>query len=339
MEDRKLEMLLHKRILGELSTAEQEILGNTLKDIDGDVSNEISTIWDVAKDFKPSVSFNSDKAFGSLLDRISAESDSIDRTSSTPNIIATDTLLKKEAKVFNLFSIRNMARIAAVFVFGLVSFITYDSIKYDILTAGDQTTYAMLDDGSSVWLAPGSSIKYNASFANNRSLELTGKAFFDVARDEEHPFEIVADGIDVMVLGTSFTVDEKASLVSVKSGKVSVSKEDDSVLLSKGQKASLQNDKLEVKESNEKEFSWINPILSFDNTPLDQVIKELSVHFNVDISYKGRTDLSKCPFTATNLSGTSLDDVISILKATYSMEVEISKENSKKIIFSRVRCR
>lgn len=88
-----------------------------------------------------------------------------------------------------------------------------------------------LSDGSSVKLLPESSIKYPVSFIGaKREVYLSGKAFFDITKDPEHPFLVYTQDIATKVLGTSFWVDatyeQEGIEVSVVTGRVSVFERD-----------------------------------------------------------------------------------------------------------------
>jgi transmembrane sensor len=85
-----------------------------------------------------------------------------------------------------------------------------------------------LSDGSTVMLQPGSAITYPEKFEGpDRTVHLSGEAFFDVRRDESRPFIVYSNEIITKVLGTSFTIkaydSESEIIVAVKTGKVSVS--------------------------------------------------------------------------------------------------------------------
>src|SRR5699024_4274881 len=64
---------------------------------------------------------------------------------------------------------------------------------------------------------------------NRRSVTLNGEAYFDVARDPDHPFVVYANGSTVTVLGTEFNVKADSTAgnvqVAVVEGKVSLKKE------------------------------------------------------------------------------------------------------------------
>jgi len=84
-----------------------------------------------------------------------------------------------------------------------------------------------LPDGSSVLLHPKSSIKYSRIAGGSREVRLTGKAFFEVAKDPACPFLVYSGEMVTKVIGTSFTITAYSSdadfSVAVKTGKVAVS--------------------------------------------------------------------------------------------------------------------
>lgn len=64
-----------------------------------------------------------------------------------------------------------------------------------------------LPDGSQVWINSGSKLIYATSFkGNTRDVQLEGEAYFDVVKDASHPFIVHTSGIDIKVLGTAFNV-------------------------------------------------------------------------------------------------------------------------------------
>ena len=65
----------------------------------------------------------------------------------------------------------------------------------------------ILPDGSVVWLNAGSSLSYTGNFKGLiREVYLKGEGFFDVVKQDNHPFIVHANGIDIKVLGTAFDV-------------------------------------------------------------------------------------------------------------------------------------
>jgi ferric-dicitrate binding protein FerR (iron transport regulator) len=76
-----------------------------------------------------------------------------------------------------------------------------------IFTGNGSRTHLTLPDGTIVWLNAGSRINYEKNFGTSeRTVSLTGEAFFDVAPNASKPFVIHTARIDIRVLGTSFNV-------------------------------------------------------------------------------------------------------------------------------------
>jgi len=77
----------------------------------------------------------------------------------------------------------------------------------EIRTANGFRTHLTLPDGTLVWLNAGSRLTYGKNFnRSRREVSLTGEAFFDVAKNDQKPFLIHTNRIDIQVLGTSFNV-------------------------------------------------------------------------------------------------------------------------------------
>jgi ferric-dicitrate binding protein FerR (iron transport regulator) len=106
-----------------------------------------------------------------------------------------------------------------------------------------------LPDGTVVMLNGDSRIAYNAdAFSENRLLQLSGEAFFDVAPDAQHPFVIQTSSISIRVLGTAFNVrayaNEKTVQTALIRGAVEVTlrnKAQNSVVLKPRQKLVVLN--------------------------------------------------------------------------------------------------
>jgi ferric-dicitrate binding protein FerR (iron transport regulator) len=95
-----------------------------------------------------------------------------------------------------------------------------------------------LADGTNIWLAPSSKLSYRK---NSREITLQGEAFFDVAKDDQHPFIVHTGKTNTTVLGTTFNVQAYKDRTDIEivllSGKVSVDAYNNKVLLSPYQRA------------------------------------------------------------------------------------------------------
>lgn len=65
-----------------------------------------------------------------------------------------------------------------------------------------------LPDGTLVWLNADSKLSFdlNMKEKDERSVTLSGEAFFEVAHDKKHPFVVHTDKMSVKVLGTAFNI-------------------------------------------------------------------------------------------------------------------------------------
>lgn len=83
---------------------------------------------------------------------------------------------------------------------------TDNNVK-EIITKAGFHSKVILPDSSVVWLNGGSRLTYDKAFNQAlREVELTGEAFFDVAKNPAKPFIIHTRQMDIKVLGTAFNV-------------------------------------------------------------------------------------------------------------------------------------
>jgi transmembrane sensor len=116
-------------------------------------------------------------------------------------------------------------------------------IAYNILTTPKGGQYQMtLSDGSRVWLNAASSIRFPVTFTGKqRPVEITGEAYFEVAKNPNQPFVVSLNGMEIKVLGTHFNVngypDEEGIKTTLLEGSVKISKGQATVVLAPGQQA------------------------------------------------------------------------------------------------------
>ena len=168
-----------------------------------------------------------------------------------------------------------------------------------IVTLASQKQVIELPDGSQVILNSASKIKYNAKkWDEERKIVLSGEAFFEVKKGNRFVVETKHGSVEV--LGTSFNVYERETFeVICFTGKVRVNsmKTKRSVNLTPGKKASLVGDSfIEEAIENEIEPSWINGESRFINAPLERVIQELEIQYNIKFVY---SELPQIRFSGT----------------------------------------
>jgi hypothetical protein len=158
---------------------------------------------------------------------------------------------------------------------------------------------ATLTDGTKVWLNAASSIRFPVGFAENeRSVEITGEVYFEVAKNAGKPFRVQTATSVVEVLGTHFNVnaynDEQVVKTTLVEGKVRVNTTGSSVYLKPGQQSSvLQSGKIKV-ETNadvEEARAWKNGSFQFKSADLKTILRQIARWYDVDIIYKGDVNL------------------------------------------------
>jgi len=242
----------------------------------------------------------------------------------------------------NSFQWKNVLKYAAILVFVLAtSIVTYQKFSVDDKQTLVQTTYGEhkeieLPDGSLVWLNASSKLSYFE--ASPREIYLEGEAYFEVAKDKKHPFIVsTKDKLNVKALGTSFNVKAytKTDLTEtiLFTGKVEVSSDKyfkDRILM-------LPKDKVTFSKKNNKvvkskaEFmtssiAWKEGRIAFKNKPFKEIANDLSIQYNVKISFKNKKT-SNSKFTGSFDKSTSVTEILETLKLSKHFEYEKLEDN------------
>jgi ferric-dicitrate binding protein FerR (iron transport regulator) len=87
------------------------------------------------------------------------------------------------------------------------SFETFISQEYSVQAQKGERAAILLPDGTKVYLNSESTLSYPTSFAlNNRTVRLSGEAYFEVTHDEKSPFVVHTPTAQIKVLGTTFNL-------------------------------------------------------------------------------------------------------------------------------------
>ncbi|PBJ16059.1 FecR family protein [Flavobacterium sp. ACN6] len=196
-----------------------------------------------------------------------------------------------------------------------------------------------LSDGTLVSLNSGTTFRYPEQFGINgkRNVYLTGEAFFEVAKDKEHPFIVHSDQAAIEVLGTRFNVsaypeDKTVSSVLVE-GSIQMCEESNSinaVLLKPSQMAVWQSEsKKIVTKTVDVSFyeAWTQGELAFKDTPFAAIAKIIERTYDVEIINENAV-LAKQSFTGSiKISESSVANILDLLKRDTPFNYSI-KENT-----------
>jgi len=208
-------------------------------------------------------------------------------------------------------------------------------IVYNTISTPKGGQYQLeLPDGSQVWLNATSSIHFPTSFVGKeRRVEITGEAYFEVAKNRDMPFIVTVNGAEVQVLGTHFNVNAYSDEDNVKTtlleGSVRFVSRANINMLKPGQQSQLAGDGLIKVVSNvdvDEVVAWKNGMFDFDNAGIETVMRQLSRWYDVEIEYKGKTDDL---FIAEMRRNIKLSDALKALELTGKVKFDIQ---GKKII-------
>ena len=194
-------------------------------------------------------------------------------------------------------------------------------VVYNTLTTPKGGQYqVVLPDGSKVWLNAASSLHFPSAFpGRDRVVELTGEAYFEVAKNKKKPFHVRVGNMSVNVLGTHFNVnayaDENAIKTSLLEGKVKIIRGNTSGILKPGQQGVLNNneDKIEINNANlEEVMAWKNGIFQFEGAGITSIMKEIGRWYNVEIVYAGKIPVRR--FEGKISRDSQLSEVLRILE-------------------------
>jgi len=189
-----------------------------------------------------------------------------------------------------------------------------------------------LPDGTNVWLNAASSLRYPSAFkGSERKVELSGEAYFEVAKNKKMPFRVISNTQTVEVLGTHFNVnsylDEADTKTTLLEGSVRVKRNNSAaaVVIRPGQQASVKqnvNDKINVAEADMEEvMAWKNNYFRFNNENIESVMRKISRWYNVDVEYKGA--ISDEEFNGTISRSKNIVQVLEMLEGTKSIHFKI----------------
>ena len=176
------------------------------------------------------------------------------------------------------------------------------SATYNLLTTPRAGQFTLiLPDGTKVWLNNASSLRYPVWFTGaTREVDLTGEAYFEVAKDAAHPFRVHihdspagSDGGAIDVLGTSFNImaysDENAERATLVDGSIRYSHGGNSALLKPAEQSVLdaQGDLKTLHRVNVDEITaWKNGYFHFDHASLETTMRQLARWYDVTVDYQ-----------------------------------------------------
>jgi transmembrane sensor len=185
-----------------------------------------------------------------------------------------------------------------------------------------------LEDGTKVWLNAASSLEYPVAFnGGDRTVRLTGEAYFEVAKNATKPFFVQVNGMTVQVLGTNFNInayaEEKRFTTTLLEGAVRVVAGNQRLTLAPGEQTSLEQGILQRASGDaEDAIAWKNGIFTFKNHELAAVMRDISRWYDVNIIYDKGID-EKIHVTGAMRRQDNLIQALKILELTADLHFTV----------------
>ena len=227
------------------------------------------------------------------------------------------------------------ATVAAAFLAGLVfaggiawGLLSNKLSDYEVITAAGQRAQTVLPDGSRVWLNASSKLVYHNSFwSSDRQIDLSGEAYFEVAKDSGKPFQVEMNGASITVLGTHFNVKADAEsddiTATLVEGSIRFEGAKQNIVMTPNQQLtfSRSTNKVDVKQIDTDTFTaWKDGLLKYKSIPFTKLIENLKDMYQVEI----RIDDERLADPSVTVSGTfdqrqSFDQILKVI--SYSLPV------------------
>lgn len=281
MEEQEIYTLITRYLAKQTTTEESEQIADWIAESghNEQIFEEIKLVWQATKSASDA---NLSVPLNKLKSRIAQES-------------------AKSGKKVRKLSLKWFTIAASVMMFAVLGGLAihwYWRTSNKLLTvtaSASQKRKVLLEDGTTVYLAPQSSLKYPDHFALKRTVELHGQAYFEVSKNKHRPFIVHTAKLDVQVLGTHFNINSYINLpsttVSLLEGKVKVSVPDDGIdeyMLSPGQELTLNHANHQVYRyalDSASVTGWMSNTLVFKNEKLAVAAKRIEQMYGVKVVF------------------------------------------------------
>ncbi|MFT7034119.1 MAG: transmembrane sensor [Cyclobacteriaceae bacterium] len=196
-----------------------------------------------------------------------------------------------------------------------------------------------LSDGTKIWINSETTLKYPVQFVGEeRNVELTGEAYFDVAHNESKPFHVISGDQSIEVLGTEFNVssykDDEHIVTTLVEGKVKVyrtiaSKENQILLPNQQSSMNRASGEITSKVVDPQNFiAWKSGVFYFQDQTFDSMVKVLSRWYDIDVFYENES-VRDIKFTGRFKRYDDFEKVIKLIEKTDEVKFKI---NGKTVI-------
>ena len=306
-----IDHIIHKFLLNKESAEEREILESwkTESQANLEALESIQTNWEQYELLKDYNNYDSSKAWNSVSQKIE------------PSQASLLNLWLKVAAVFLLF---------CGSVYYLKVYNASKPLENKVILADQAVLQHTLEDQSVIWLNNKSALDYSDFNSNNRKISFTqGEAYFDIANDPQHPFEIQLKDKVVKVLGTEFNIlnTEQGFRIDVIEGLVAILDGKRIIELEAGETLISDDISMSKATSNSPNItSWKTKELAFKNSNIIELARDLSKYYQVDFALDQTVKEAPCLIN-TKFTDESIEEVLKELETVYGFEFNINGAN------------
>lgn len=186
----------------------------------------------------------------------------------------------------------------------------------------------VLTDGTKVWMNAASQLTISPNFnLNNRTISLSGEAFFEVKENKKLPFIIHGKNQDIKVLGTVFNVntyeDEQYAKTTLVSGSLHVNQ----LVLKPNEQAILNQKNLQIHKQEVDAMastSWKDGVFDLDGLNFEECMRIIGRWYDLDVQYQGV--IPKVDLRGKMSRGVKLSTFLDFIQQNTGVKTELLKD-------------
>jgi transmembrane sensor len=248
-------------------------------------------------------------------------------------------MIYRNRKKIQLWQYLAAASVLLLFITGTWLFVRISSNDNKVSVIETQNSLGIkskitLSDGTVVYLNTGSRITYPSRFTGNKRLvNLTGEAYFEVAKDKEHPFIVKTDSLSIQVMGTHFDVkaynEDDEITATLAEGSISISGNCLSSIVMKPDQQLVymkKDGKFLIRMVDAKSYStWKDGEFYFEKENFPDIARKLEREFNITINIKSDA-LRKEIFSGEIEKGKNINQILDIMKRHRHFNYKIERD-------------
>lgn len=209
-------------------------------------------------------------------------------------------------------------------------------IKYNTLKIPRGGEYFLvMSDSTKVWLNSETTLRFPVQFAaNERRVELTGEAYFEVTKNAMVPFIVTSGNQQVRVIGTEFSIssysDNPTIFTTLVKGRVEVSLEnfpEKKMFLNPNEQSivSVNENQIQKKTVDVSSYiAWKDGRFVFNDQQLEEIMSTLSKWYDVQVIFTNQSD-KKLRFTGNLERYEDFNNILTKIERTNEVKFEIEK--------------